>query len=437
MAKFNTSDESMPRELSLFTLPPTQTAVQDAYYQEVRPISQISGDVPIEFHIQSSNGLDYLDLKGTELYVKLKFTKSDGSNLAAEDKVGPVNNLLSSLFQTVEVTLQNKVVMICNHYPYIAILKELLKNGEDANLSQMTTQLFIKDDTDAPADPATDGANSGLGERTAYVALSKTLDMCGPLHHPLFNLSRYLCNQVDVKVKLVRSSPKFCLMSGVSGADYKVELLDICLMARKIRVNPALLLAHAERFKETSAKFPISYTECRVQSVSKGATSFSWDSIYQARKPAKMVVCFVDTVAVAGSYTKNPYYFENCDITEICLYSDGIPVGGSPTKVKFDKTNGHTIARAFSELFRYAGKWGKDSGNDLSREAFTSGSTLFVFDLDPFYDGQESYLNLIKTANIRLHVQFGSALSKTMSCILLSETPSLFEVTESRDVIAE
>ena len=148
-------------------------------------------------------------------------------------------------------------------------------------------------------------------------------------------------------------------------------------------------------------------------------------------------MAFVDTVAVAGSYAKNPYNFENCNITEICLYSDGIPVGGSPTKVNFNKANGHTIARAYSELFRYAGKWGKDSGNDISREDFVSGNTLFVFDLDPFYDGQESFLNLLKSANIRLHVQFGAALAKTMSCILLSETPSLFEITESRDLVAE
>ena len=62
----------MPSELALFDLPPTQVAVSDIHYQEVLPISQISGDSPIEFHINGQNSQDYLDLKGTLLCVKVK-----------------------------------------------------------------------------------------------------------------------------------------------------------------------------------------------------------------------------------------------------------------------------------------------------------------------------------------------------------------------------
>ncbi len=146
MAKLSADSfsEAMPSELSLFDLPPTQVAVSDATFQEIRPLSQLSGDVPIEFRISAANSLDYLDLNGSMLYVKLKLTKSDGSALQAADKVGPANLFLQSLFQTTEVTLQNKVTLICNHNPYIAMIQSLLKNGEDCNLSQMKTQLFVK-----------------------------------------------------------------------------------------------------------------------------------------------------------------------------------------------------------------------------------------------------------------------------------------------------
>ena len=34
--------EGLPSQLSLFDLPPTQVAVSDTYYQEIRPVSQIS-----------------------------------------------------------------------------------------------------------------------------------------------------------------------------------------------------------------------------------------------------------------------------------------------------------------------------------------------------------------------------------------------------------
>ena len=62
--------EGIPSELSLFDLPSTLTAVQDAYSAEIRPLSQISNEVPLEFKIAASNTLDYIDLASSQLYVK-------------------------------------------------------------------------------------------------------------------------------------------------------------------------------------------------------------------------------------------------------------------------------------------------------------------------------------------------------------------------------
>ncbi|MES9883689.1 MAG: hypothetical protein ABW185_22790 [Sedimenticola sp.] len=439
MAKLSSEgfSEAMPAELSLFDLPPTQVAVSDATFQEIRPLSQLSGDVPIEFRISAANSLDYLDLNGSMLYVKLKLTKSDGSNLEVTDKVGPVNLFLQSLFQTTEVTLQNKITSICNHNPYIAMIQSLLKNGEDCNLSQMKTQLFVKDDNDAIDDPDIGGSNGGLANRAAVVSLSKVTDLCGPIYHPFFNMGRYLLNQCDVRLKLYRSTPNFCLVSNVAGPGFAVELLDVCLLARKIKVNPALLYGHAEILKDVNAKYPYTRTECRLQSVAKGSTSFYWDSVLQGVTPVKIAIAFVETSAVSGNYKKNPFNFQNCDINEICIYADGVPVGGAPVKVNFDKTTGRTTARAFTDLFRFANKWKSDSGNDLNEDDFSSGSTLFVFQLEPFYDGQKSFINLVKTGSIRLDVQFSTPLPETMTCIVYSEAPGYFEINEQRDIITE
>lgn len=78
-------------------------------------MSQLAGDGPIEFRISGQNSIDYLDVAGSQLYVKLKVRKADES-----DKVGPVNLFLQSLFSTTEVTLQNKATITCNYSPYKA-----------------------------------------------------------------------------------------------------------------------------------------------------------------------------------------------------------------------------------------------------------------------------------------------------------------------------
>lgn len=84
--------EAQPSQLSLFSLPPSQTAIEKVYYQEVRSTSHINGSAPIEFIITGQNGMEFLDLKRSKLYIKVKIVQSDGKMLDATTlKVSPVN----------------------------------------------------------------------------------------------------------------------------------------------------------------------------------------------------------------------------------------------------------------------------------------------------------------------------------------------------------
>ncbi|MEW8548440.1 MAG: hypothetical protein AB2693_33475 [Candidatus Thiodiazotropha sp.] len=429
--------EGIPSELALFDLPPTLTAVQDAYFAEIRPLSQISNDVPIEFRIAASNTLDYLDLYGSQIYVKLKITKSDGSSLDGSSKVGPANLFLQSLFSTVEVTLQNKVTLTCSNNPYRAMIQTLLNYGSDAETSQLTTMLFNKDSSEAIDDCDTTGSNDGLVERTSYVSLSKFLDMQGGLYHDFFQMKRYLLNQVDVKVKLYRSTPAFCLLSNTPSADFKIDISDVCLLARKIKVNPAVIVAHSEMLNTTNAKYPFTRTDCRMQSIPQGSSSFHWDNLFQGQKPDRVVVCFVDSAAVSGQFGKNPFNFQNCGIKHITLFADGMPTSGAPSKLTFNPTKGSTFVRAYTDLFQNYGKWKNNSGNNISREDFENGYCLFTFQLQPYFDNRDDYLFLLKTANVRLDVEFSQALTKTLTCIVYSENSAIFEINKERDILAE
>ena len=145
--------EGVPKELELFELPSTQVAVTDIYFQEIRPLSAVTNDSPIEFQINAQNSLEYVDLQGSQLYVKLKVHKSDASDLAVGEKTGSCNLFLQALFSSTEVTLQNKATYVCNHNPYRAIIQTLLNFGEEAKNSQLSSSLFYKDDNDHPEDP--------------------------------------------------------------------------------------------------------------------------------------------------------------------------------------------------------------------------------------------------------------------------------------------
>ena len=239
MSVFNEAEfkEGLVSELSVFNLPNTQTSVTDVYYDEIRPLSQVSDDSPFEFKISGQNSIDYVDLKNSQIYVRLKVEKADGTALTKGAKVGPANLFLQALFSSIEGTLQNKATVNCNYNPYRAYIHTLLKYGTDAIKSQFDTQLFIQDDADNQGVTDPSGTNNGLYERANTIAESKRIDLQGPIFHDLFSMSRYLLNQVDVKIKLHRSPNNFCLLTGDAN-DYRVNIEDIYIMVKKSQSQP-------------------------------------------------------------------------------------------------------------------------------------------------------------------------------------------------------
>ena len=81
--------------------------------------------------------------------------------------------------------------------PYRAMLETLLSYGGDAKKSQLTSALYYRDQADR-TDSVTFDANgiSGLKTRKTFTTTSNPVDM--------FFQSRYLLNEVNVKIKLTR-----------------------------------------------------------------------------------------------------------------------------------------------------------------------------------------------------------------------------------------
>jgi hypothetical protein len=91
------SCECAKSELDFFSVPPTQTSLESATFVEYHPISSLSDGAPTEFEV-SSTGEEYADLNHSQLYIKCKIVKAEGSAIGDTDKVGFVNNALQSFF---------------------------------------------------------------------------------------------------------------------------------------------------------------------------------------------------------------------------------------------------------------------------------------------------------------------------------------------------
>ena len=114
--------------------------------------------------------------------------------------------------------------------------------------------------------------------------------------------------------------------------------------------------------------------------------------------------------ALNGDYTTNPFNFEHCNVIQITVYNDGLPVGGTPVKTDFSKERS-TVTRALTNLIQSEGKWRRNEGLAINKDHFISGSTLFVFQSEPNFSHHGEYLPLVKSGNSQLAVQFGKVLT--------------------------
>jgi len=103
------SCECLKSELDLFSVPPTQTSIENGNWIEYHPLTTVGDGSPIEFDINGT-GEDYIDLANTMLVIRAKIINQDGTNIADDTPVGPTNVWLHSLFSQVDISLNGTQV---------------------------------------------------------------------------------------------------------------------------------------------------------------------------------------------------------------------------------------------------------------------------------------------------------------------------------------
>ena len=308
-------------ELDLFSVPPTQIEMNKGFWESIDPVASVQTSDTIEF-VYAANPDVYTDLANSFIHVKAKITKANGANLDVDEQVGPVNLWLHSLFS--QVFLNNKLVTPSSTaYPYRAYIETILNYSKDAKGSQLTSALFSKDrsgkiDALNPVANAAD-VNTGLKERYAHSKESKMVSMEGKIHSDLFAQDRYILGAVPIKLKLVRSSAAFSLVSTADPAAYKVVIEDCIFCVRRVNVSPTVIMGHTEALKHMTAKYPTDRVECKVFSSPRRNYSGNQPNIFQGQIPDRLVIGMVDSTAFNGSFRKNPFNFKNYDLTYLGL----------------------------------------------------------------------------------------------------------------------
>ena len=428
------SQECMVEELDLFTVSPTQNSIMKKQDIEYQPISALSNSSPIEFNVSGTE--DYIHLPYTQLYVSGKIVHKDGSALASAEKVGPVNNLLHSLWKQVDVYFgSTQVSSSTNTYSAESYTKTALNFGMSAKSSQLQSAMWYSDTAGYFEDAKVGGggSNQGYKKRNLLVEESKEFELVGPLYCDVFMIPKYLMSYVDIKIKLIPNPPEYFLMSE-EDKEYQIMFTAIKLKVRKVKVANHVVMAHETALGKVPAVYSVPRTLCKSFTVPGTTPSLIKDNIFNGQIPKRLIVFMNRSSATNGDYTKNPFNMDLFNLSTIGVYIDGEQTPSKPLKLKLSG-NDMKYLEGFQTLFTGTGKYHDDSGNQITRSDYHRGYGYFVFDLRPDGCDASDYMTLRQRGNLSLEIVFSTALTEAINLFCLGEFDNIIEIDRERNVL--
>lgn len=414
-------------ELDLFSPPLRQDYIEREFTVEYRPVNQLSDDAPVIFDITEQK--NFIDLRNSQIYVKMKIVKKDGTPVTAIKKIAPVNNSLHSLFERVSVIIEGKeVVKSCRDYPFKAIFSTLLGYDRTAKETQLLCQGFSKDDAD---DMNSIAKNVGAGHRSRLFKQSRSVVLQGPLYEDIFMLKRYLLNNTRMTIRLDRTTPQFYLMydeTAGDGSDYKVKLEAVVLKARMIELKPWALYAIGKTMETKPALYPFVQREMRVLNLPVGYSSGSFDNLFPDKLPSRVIMALVPADAYNGDYRKNPFWFKPFDLNDIALWVNGIEINRYTPS--FKNVEGNEVAPAYLSLYETFGALGDNVSNDITLKDYAQGYAMYAYNVKPPLGSMDED----DKGNVRVLIKFEKALTEAACLLVHAETPCTMEISESRNV---
>lgn len=425
-----------PKEVSLFSKPCNDIAYQKIQYVDYKPATLLSGGGPLTFTIPGT-GSQYINLKNTYLQLKLKIVNEDGSDISGANRmIAPINLTLQSMFNQVDVQLQQQLVSTGQNYGYKAYVETMLEYDRGAKMTQLQAQGFFKDrpgfmDNVGPPTEQSLLIDDGMVRRWTWFINSKPVDLIGPLMADICQQDRLILNGVEIQIKLWPSKDAFRLETmNEENPAFKLQVMDATLRVCKVTPTPALLLGHGNALRENNALYPYQKTQVKTFNITRGQYDFLLDDMYQGQVPSQLVVAMVTSKAYNGDYELNPYNLKHFDISNLGVYINDESVPGKPIQqMQWNMTEGVGWTQPYYNMFAGLNRDGQDWGNDIAFDDFDAGYAFFVFDLLP---GDQPALS---KANVKIEGTFKEALPENITVIVYAKFPAMMEITEARSVM--
>lgn len=436
--------ECIPSELDLFGPIGLQNTILDQTEVEFSNISSLEGASVIEFTIVNKAIDTYVDLASTTLMMgiqmlkedgsKYKETKAQGSTPAKDERASQpsmINNMLSSIVKSVQISMNGVVVSTTQLYAYKHYFDTVLNFGNDAGATQLTMGGFFKD-PGTSLDDATD-TNTGAKSRRTVLLDSGIVNLYGKLNCDVFNTPKLLLNGVDLKITIILNEPDFYMLeTGTS----KLVINKSSILMRFCKINQSMILHHEKLLNSQKALYPYAKSNIRSFVIPTGIQTISIDNIINGVLPDSLVFGFVTNEAFNGTKSKSPYNFQIHGMQSFGVYVNGALISGHP--IELDKYHYHKYIKAYRSLFQNTQSLYKDTSSMISYTDFRDGYFILPINLTPTLEltgGQCAHP--LKQGTLKVELKFYDATKSPINMIVYSETNGMFSIDKNRNVALE
>lgn len=397
-----------------------QTVIEHQYLQEIPAITALPRDTtdnaPIDFRVDKTD--HFLDLNETYIYLKFSVIHADDTPLADGEYVTTVNNLGYTMWNSVDVSVNDQKITAENpFYPWMSYVHFLTKCPRRYRESAMRTSLWYSDEAgrlenndftliDAPV-------NSGARERGLKISGSQNVELYTKIFLDFVNLSQLIPGNTQLGIRLVPANTAMTLIHA-RGVNYKIRIQQAKLYIGKVKLTKVALAHYTHLLTKGNFRYTARRYAVRTKLMQAGEQNLDWVPFGGIQRPRRVYVWQIDQTAYNSDPTKNIFNFKYLEMDRFQLYCNDISY---PASVSWKLTPGDNSRMYLSTVraINNPDAW------DFDLQSYQGGYFIAVVDITKDQSAASSYDSTLPEASVRLIIDYRSALAQPIAVFCMCE----------------
>jgi len=405
------------KSAELFPTPKIEQSFESIEDVESFPLGNIDNDQPLEFRIVGNN-IHYIPTNSIKLYLRMKIVKKDGTEIPSNAILGVVNNCFHSLFQSVEVSLNDtRINNSVGYYPYSSYFKQLLQLGSQPN----TFETILYEFDNKPSVSTLTG-NPDFKKRAEVFSSANSVELIGRINHCLFHSEKLIPSNVSIYIKLRRSPLEFVLLGSgtIDVKEYKLVIEESTIRYQKILLSQDIIGLHARHFNQNqTAKIIVQKDDIKTFAIPPSSLSAISTNLFAKELPQFLAIGLVKSANLNGGVLLNPFDFQHNKITSLNLLVESENFTYKRLNLDFENAK---FLRAYDQFVSEI----TPKNDSITKDLYKNGYCIFFFRLHP--RRIPGYLYTEKEAQIRIELTFSEPLGEAINVVLYSESQGLVEI---------